>query len=74
MHSGSNNESVAEDEVLRILLLMRNWLPAHRLIADEKTWNVAKTSNKAYDLKGKTIGTVGGGRIGYETLRRLEVD
>ena len=63
---------MAEDEVLRILLLMRNFLPAWKLI-QERTWNVPQSAQKSWDLKGKTVGTVGGGRIGYETLRRLEV-
>ena len=63
---------MAEDEVLRILLLMRNFLPAWKLI-QERTWDVPRTAAKSWDIKGKTVGTVGGGRIGYETLRRLEV-
>ena len=58
--------------MLRILLLMRNFLPAWKLI-QEKTWDVPRTAAKSWDLKGKTVGTVGGGRIGYDTLRRLEV-
>ena len=28
---------------------------------------------KAQDLKGKTVGTVGGGRIAYEVMKRLAV-
>lgn len=28
---------------------------------------------KAYDIKGKTVGTVGGGRIAYEVMKRLKV-
>lgn len=70
--AGSNNESVAEDEVMRILLLVRNFLPAHQQIL-KKEWDVPATAGRSWDLQGKIVGTVGGGRIGYETLRRLEV-
>lgn len=70
--AGSNNESVAEDEILRMLLLIRNFVPAHEQIVDG-VWDVPHTAGRSWDLKGKTIGTVGGGRIGYEVLRRLDV-
>ncbi|CAM6098520.1 unnamed protein product [Calypogeia fissa] len=69
--SGSNTSSVAEDELLRILLLLRNFLPAHQQITDDK-WQVAACASKAYDLKDKVIATVGAGRIGYELLKRLK--
>ena len=32
--TGSNEVSVAEDEVMRILLLVRNFLPAHEEVAE----------------------------------------
>lgn len=54
--TGSNNTSVAEDEVMRILLLMRNFIPAYSQIKD-KTWDVPKTAGNSWDLMGKTIGT-----------------
>lgn len=36
--AGSNTVSVAEDEVLRILLLMRNFLPAHEQSKNVQRW------------------------------------
>ena len=70
--AGSNTTSVAEDNVLRILLLQRNFLPAHQQILDDK-WDVPAVASKAHDLIEKTVGTVGGGAIGYETMKRLRV-
>ncbi|KHN23545.1 Formate dehydrogenase 1, mitochondrial [Glycine soja] len=61
--TGSNVVSVAEDELLRILVLVRNFLPGyHQAVNGE--WNVAGIAHRAYDLEGKTVGTVGAGRIG----------
>ncbi|ERN06637.1 hypothetical protein AMTRI_Chr01g135110 [Amborella trichopoda] len=69
--TGSNVVSVAEDELMRILILVRNFLPGyHQVIKGE--WNVAAIAYRAYDLEGKTIGTVGAGRIGKLLLQRLK--
>ncbi|XP_058778679.1 formate dehydrogenase 1, mitochondrial-like [Vicia villosa] len=69
--TGSNTVSVAEDELMRILILVRNFVPGyHQSITGE--WNVAGISHRAYDLEGKTIGTVGAGRIGKLLLQRLK--
>ncbi|KAJ0054271.1 hypothetical protein Pint_02705 [Pistacia integerrima] len=69
--TGSNVVSVAEDELMRILILLRNFLPGyHQIINGE--WNVAGVSYRAYDLEGKTVGTVGCGRIGRLLLQRLK--
>ncbi|XP_021770396.1 formate dehydrogenase, mitochondrial-like [Chenopodium quinoa] len=69
--TGSNVVSVAEDELMRILILVRNFLPGyHQAIQGE--WNVAGIAYRAYDLEGKTIGTVGAGRIGKLLLQRLK--
>ncbi|KAK6129320.1 hypothetical protein DH2020_036928 [Rehmannia glutinosa] len=35
-------------------------------------WNVAAIAHRAYDLEGKTVGTVGAGRIGRLLLQRLK--
>ncbi|KAJ6674605.1 FORMATE DEHYDROGENASE CHLOROPLASTIC/MITOCHONDRIAL [Salix viminalis] len=35
-------------------------------------WNVAAIAYRAYDLEGKTVGTVGAGRIGRLLLQRLK--
>lgn len=69
--TGSNTVSVAEDELMRILILVRNFLPGyHQAITGE--WNVAGIAHRAYDLEGKTVGTVGAGRIGKLLLQRLK--
>ncbi|KAG6394217.1 hypothetical protein SASPL_144798 [Salvia splendens] len=68
--TGSNTVSVAEDELMRILILVRNYLPGyHQVISGE--WDVAAIAHRAYDLEGKTVGTVGAGRIGRLLLQRL---
>lgn len=69
--TGSNVVSVAEDELMRILLLVRNFLPGyHQIVKGE--WNVSGIAYSAYDLEGKTVGTVGAGRIGKLLLQRLK--
>ncbi|CAK8542273.1 unnamed protein product [Lathyrus sativus] len=69
--TGSNTMSVAEDELMRILILVRNFVPGyHQSITGE--WNVAGISHRAYDLEGKTVGTVSAGRIGKLLLQRLK--
>jgi formate dehydrogenase len=69
--TGSNTVSVAEDELLRILILVRNFLPGHQQVVRGE-WNVAGVAHGAYDLEGKTVGTVGAGRIGRLLLQRLK--
>ncbi|KAJ8566992.1 hypothetical protein K7X08_019200 [Anisodus acutangulus] len=69
--TGSNTVSVAEDELMRILILVRNFLPGHHQVINGE-WNVAGIAHRAYDLEGKTIGTVGAGRIGRLLLQRLK--
>ncbi|XP_052190895.1 formate dehydrogenase, mitochondrial [Diospyros lotus] len=69
--TGSNVVSVAEDELMRILILVRNFLPGHHQVINGE-WNVAAIAHRAYDLEGKTVGTVGAGRIGKLLLQRLK--
>ncbi|CAA6673098.1 unnamed protein product [Spirodela intermedia] len=69
--TGSNVVSVAEDEVMRILLLVRNFVPGYQQIVKGE-WNVSGIAHRAYDLEGKTVGTVGAGRIGKLLLQRLK--
>ncbi|PRY00009.1 NAD-dependent formate dehydrogenase [Allonocardiopsis opalescens] len=67
----SNSISVAEHVVMQILALVRNYLPAHRIVLDGG-WNIADAVSRAYDLEGMAVGTVGAGRIGTAVLRRLK--
>lgn len=59
--TGSNVVSVAEDELMRILILMRKFVPGYKQVINGE-WNVADISHRAYDLQGKMIGTVGSTR------------
>eukprot|EP00884_Botryococcus_braunii_P009968 jgi/Botrbrau1/18973/Bobra.0100s0010.1 len=68
--TGSNVVSVAEHVVMMILSLVRNYIPAYTQVINGD-WNVAKIAEKAYDLEGKVVGTVGCGRIGQRVLQRL---
>ncbi|KZP34138.1 hypothetical protein FIBSPDRAFT_906341 [Athelia psychrophila] len=68
--SGSNVVSVAEHVVMSILLLVRNFVPAHEMI-ERGDWQVSDIARNAYDLEGKVVGTIGAGRIGYRVLQRL---
>ncbi|CAL9107552.1 formate dehydrogenase 1, mitochondrial-like [Musa acuminata AAA Group] len=69
--TGSNVVSVAEDELMRILILVRNFVPGYLQVI-KGDWNVAGIAYRAYDLEGKTVGTVGAGRIGKLLLQRLK--
>jgi len=68
--SGSNVTSVAEHVVMSILLLVRNFVPAHEMI-ERGDWAVSEVARNAFDLEGKVVGTIGAGRIGYRVLQRL---
>lgn len=66
-----NSISVAEHVVMLILVLVRNYLPAHHVVLDGG-WNIADCVSRSYDLEGMQVGTVGAGRIGSAVLRRLK--
>ncbi len=66
-----NSISVAEQNVMLILTLVRNYIPSHQWIM-KKGWNIADCVSRAYDLEGMTVGIVGVGRIGMATLNRLK--
>ncbi|EKM58247.1 uncharacterized protein PHACADRAFT_171509 [Phanerochaete carnosa HHB-10118-sp] len=68
--SGSNVVSVAEHVIMSILLLVRNFIPAHEMI-ERGDWQVSDVARNAYDLEGKVVGTIGAGRIGFRVLQRL---
>ncbi|GAQ83364.1 formate dehydrogenase [Klebsormidium nitens] len=67
----SNVTSVAEDEIMRILILIRNFIPGYQQVIHDD-WNVAAVAHKAYDLEHKTVGTLGAGSIGQEMMKRLQ--
>ncbi|MEJ2861983.1 NAD-dependent formate dehydrogenase [Actinomycetospora flava] len=69
--TGSNVVSVAEHNVLQILALVRNFVPAHTE-ARNGGWDVAKVVAPSHDLEGKTVGIVGLGAIGARTALRLK--
>lgn len=60
----------AEHVVMSILLLVRNFVPAHEMI-ERGNWAVSDVARNTFDLEGKVIGTIGAGRIGYRVLQRL---
>ncbi|ODV97538.1 hypothetical protein PACTADRAFT_62890 [Pachysolen tannophilus NRRL Y-2460] len=68
--TGSNVVSVAEHVVMTMLVLVRNFVPAHEMIM-RGDWDVAEVAKDTYDLENKVIATVGCGRIGYRVLERL---
>ncbi|KAK3366006.1 formate dehydrogenase [Lasiosphaeria ovina] len=69
--TGSNVVSVAEHVVMTILVLVRNFVPAHEQI-QEGRWDVAEAAKNEFDLEDKVVGTVAVGRIGERVLRRLK--
>jgi formate dehydrogenase len=69
--TGSNVTSVAEHVVMTMLVLVRNFVPAHDQII-KGDWDVAGVAKDSYDIEGKVIATVGVGRIGSRVLQRLK--
>jgi len=69
--SGSNAVSVAEHAVMLILVLLHNFVPAHKQVLDGR-WDIAEIAARSRDLEGKTVGTVGIGRIGQRICARLK--
>lgn len=69
--TGSNNESVAEQNVLETLLLLRNYEEGHRQ-ALEGEWDLPLVGSGAFELQEKKVGIFGFGRIGQLTAQRLK--
>ncbi|ANB11810.1 formate dehydrogenase (NAD+) [Sugiyamaella lignohabitans] len=69
--TGSNVQSVAEHVLMTMLVLVRNFVPAHEQYVSGG-WDVAAVAKDSYDLEGKVIGTVGVGRIGTRVLQRVK--
>ena len=68
----SNSISVAEHAAMTILNLVRNFVPAHRIVTDEKGWNIADAVKWSYDLEGMDVGVIAAGRIGRALLKRMK--
>ena len=64
--------SVAEHNVMLILTMLRNFLPAHEQVASGG-WDIGAAAQRAYDLENKVVGIAGAGRIGQLTMERLKV-
>ena len=69
--TGSNVVSVAEQVVMHILALVRNYIPAYKQVLDGR-WDIGEIASKAHDLEGKVVGIVGTGRIGQRVCVRLK--
>ena len=69
--TGSNVVSVAEQVVMHILALVRNYIPAYRQVLDG-SWDIAEIAANAHDLEDKLIGIIGVGRIGQRVCERLK--
>lgn len=69
--TGSNVVSVAEQVVMHILALLRNYIEAYKQVLDGR-WDIAEIASKAHDLENKVVGIVGMGRIGLRVCERLK--
>jgi formate dehydrogenase len=69
--TGSNVVSVAEQVVMHILALVRNYIPAYKQVLEGR-WDIAEIAAKAHDLEGKIVGIIGTGRIGQRVCARLK--
>jgi len=69
--TGSNVVSVAEQVVMHILALVRNYIPAYKQVLDGR-WDIAEIAAKAHDLEDKVVGIIGVGRIGQRVCKRLK--
>lgn len=58
-------------QVMTVLILVRNYQPAHEMIISGG-WDVAAVARDSYDIEGKVVGTIGAGRIGFRVLQRLK--
>lgn len=69
--TGSNVVSVAEYAVMQLLILIKNFVPAHRNVLEGK-WDIGEIAARSHDLEGKVVGIFGAGRIGQRTAARLK--
>ncbi len=66
----SNSISVAEHTVMQVLALVRDYLPAYKIVLDGG-WNIADAVQRSYDLEGMDVGVFAAGRIGRAVIERL---
>jgi formate dehydrogenase len=69
--TGSNVVSVAEHNVMQLLALVRNYLPAYQQVVEGR-WDLGEIADRSHDLEGKTVGIIGFGQIGARTALRLK--
>ena len=69
--TGSNVVSVAEQVVMHILALVRNYIPAYKQVIEGR-WDIAEIASNAHDLEDKVVGIIGMGRIGQRVCERLK--
>jgi formate dehydrogenase len=69
--TGSNAVGVAEQIVMHILALVRNYMPAYKQVLEGK-WDIAEIAARSHDLEDKVIGILGAGRIGQRVCERLK--
>lgn len=69
--TGSNVVSVAEQVVMHILALVRNYISAYKQVIEGR-WDIAEIASKAHDLEDKVVGILGMGRIGQRVCERLK--
>jgi len=66
----SNSIAVAEHTVMQVLALVRDYLPAHRIVLEDG-WDIADAAQRSYDLEGMDVGIFAAGRIGRAVIERL---
>ena len=69
--TGSNVVSVAEQVVMHILALIRNYIPAYKQVLDGR-WDIAEIAASSHDLEDKVVGIIGAGRIGQRVCELLK--
>ncbi|MGA9151576.1 MAG: NAD-dependent formate dehydrogenase [Candidatus Nitrosopolaris sp.] len=69
--TGSNVVSVAEQAVMHILALVRNYMPAYKQVLDGR-WDIGEIAARTHDLENKVVGIIGMGRIGQRVCERLK--
>ena len=76
--TNSNVVSVAGHAVMRILNLVRNFVPQYYQVINEYyqvingEWSIAGTAERSYDLEGKSVSIYGAGAISQLVAMRLK--